>query len=334
MLYTTWMLHKASPSLQSVYEARASVYRAAVRTPLVRAFTLGRGGRDVRLKLETVQPVGAFKIRGAANAIARLDEGSLRRGVVCASTGNHGRAVAYAARQAGGRATVCMSALVPENKRAAIRDLGAEIRLVGESQDDAQAEATRLAAEGLAEIPPFDHPDVIAGQGTIGLEIVEDFPDVDTVVVPLSGGGLIAGIALAVKGAVAPIRVIGVSMERGAAMAASLAAGRPVDVVEEPTLADSLGGGIGRDNRHTFRMVRDLVDEVVTVSEADIAAAMRRLFRDEGLVAEGAGAIGVALLGEAHRERLGRRVAIMVSGRNVDMDLFGRVVVGEVPGNG
>lgn len=334
MLYTTKMQTDAGPSLQSIYDARVAVYRAAVRTPLVRAFALGSVDRDVRLKLETVQPVGAFKIRGAANAIARLDADALRRGVVCASTGNHGRAVAYAARQAGGQATVCMSALVPENKRAAIRRLGAEIRIVGESQDDAQAEATRLAAEGLAEIPPFDHPDVIAGQGTIGLEIVEDFTDVDTVVVPTSGGGLISGVALALKSAATSIRVIGVSMERGAAMVASLAAGRPVDVVEERTLADSLGGGVGLDNRHTFRLVRDLVDEVVTVSETDIAAAMRRLFRDEGLVTEGAGAIGVALLDEAYRERLGRRIAIVVSGRNVDMDLFRRVVAGEVPTDG
>jgi threonine dehydratase len=223
---------------------------------------------------------------------------------------------------------------VPENKRAAIRDLGAIVRIVGDSQDEAQAEAEaeaeRLAGdEGLAEIPPFDHPDVIAGQGTIGIEILEDFPDIDTVVVPLSGGGLIAGIACAVKSASPSIRVIGISMERGAAMLASLAAGRPVEVKEEPTLADSLGGGIGADNRFTFAMVRELVDETITVTEAQIAAAMRRLFLAEGWVAEGAGAIGVALLDERYRERLGRRITIVVSGRNVDMALFRRVIDGQ-----
>jgi threonine dehydratase len=286
-------------------------------------------GRDVRLKLETTQPIGAFKIRGAANALANLPDAQRARGVVCASTGNHGRAVAAAAARLGIAATVCLSRLVPDNKIAAIRALGADVRIVGDSQDDAQREVDRLVAEeGRTDIPPFDHPDVIAGQGTIGIELLEDFPDVDTVVVPLSGGGLIAGIACAIKAAAPGVRVIGVSQERGAAMQASLATGRPVEVVEEPTLADSLGGGIGLQNRFTFEMVRALVDDVVLVSEADIAAAMRRLFLEEGWVAEGAGAIGVALLAEPHLVRLGQRVAIVVSGRNIDMDRFLAIVAG------
>jgi threonine dehydratase len=319
-----------SVTLQSIFAATRAIRGIACRTPLVPAYALGRPDRDVRLKLETAQPTGAFKIRGAANAVARLDGQALTRGVVCASTGNHGRAVAFAAARAGSSATVCMSELVPENKRAAIRDLGGIVRIVGDSQDEAQVEATRLASEeGLAEIPPFDHTDVIAGQGTIGIELLEDFPDLDTVVVPLSGGGLIAGIACAIKSASPSIRVVGVSMDRGAAMQASLAAGRPVDVTEEPTLADSLGGGIGLDNRHTFAMVRELVDDTVTVSEAEIAAAMRRLFLEEDWVAEGAGAIGVALLDEQYRERLGQRIALIVTGRNVDMGLFRRVIDGQ-----
>ncbi|MEQ8816134.1 MAG: hydroxyectoine utilization dehydratase EutB [Thalassobaculum sp.] len=320
-------------TLQSIYAARRAIHGVACRTPLVPAYALAGGdGLDLRLKLETAQPTGAFKLRGAANAAARLAPDALRRGVVCASTGNHGRAVAFAARRLGGRAVVCMSRLVPENKLAAIRALGAETRIVGDSQDEAQVEVARLVTEeGLSEIPPFDHPDVIAGQGTIGLELLEDLPELDTVVVPLSGGGLIAGIARAVKSAAPAVRVIGVSMTRGAAMQASLAAGRPVDVREEPTLADSLGGGIGLDNRWTFRMVRELVDEVVLLSEAEIAAAMRRLFLEEGWVAEGGGAVGVALLQEPHRALLGRRVAMIVSGRGIDMELFRRVVDGEVP---
>lgn len=316
-------------TLQAIYAARQAIRGTALRTPLVPAPALSAGGPEVRLKLETAQPVGAFKIRGAANAAARLSPASLARGVVCASTGNHGRAVAYAARRLGGRATVCMSRLVPANKLAAIRGLGAEIRIVGDSQDDAQAEVERLVAEaGLTEIPPFDHPEVIAGQGTIGLELLEDFPDLDTVVVPLSGGGLVAGIARAVKSATRGIRVIGVSMARGAAMQASLAAGRPVEVAEAASLADSLGGGIGLGNRLTFAMTRELVDEVVLLQETEIAAAMRRLFLEEGWVAEGGGAVGVALLQARHRALLGRRVAIVVSGRNVDMGLFRRVIDG------
>lgn len=319
-------------TLQSIYEARRAIQGVACRTPLVPAHRLGGDELDLRLKLETAQPTGAFKLRGAANAAARLSPEALRRGVVCASTGNHGRAVAYAARRLGGRAVVCMSSLVPQNKLDAIRALGAETRIVGESQDEAQVEVERLVAEeGLSEIPPFDHPDVIAGQGTIGLELLEDFPDLDTVVVPLSGGGLIAGIARAVKSVSPAIRVIGVSMQRGAAMHASLEAGRPVEVREEPTLADSLGGGIGLANRWTFAMVRDLVDETVLVSETEIAAAMRRLFLEESWVAEGGGAVGVALLQDRHRARLGHRVAMVISGRGIDMAMFRRVVDGEVP---
>lgn len=311
-------------SLQSIYAARSAIAGTALRTPLVPAPTLSaRVGRDIRLKLETTQPTGAFKIRGAANALARLDPEDRQRGVICASTGNHGRAIAQAAARLGVKAMVCMSSLVPDNKVAAIRALGAEVRIVGSSQDEAQTEVDRLAAaEGWISIPPFDHPDVIAGQGTIGLELLEDFPDLDTVVVPLSGGGLIAGIACAVKSAALSIRVIGVSMDRGAAMQASLKAGHPVDVVEEPSLADSLGGGIGLANRWTFEIVRELVDEIVLVSEAQIAAAMRALFVEEGWVAEGAGAIGLALLEEPWLGSLGKRVAIVVSGRNVDPQRF------------
>ena len=313
---------------EAIRAARATISGVALRSPLVRAPTLSRRcGRDIRLKLETVQPIGAFKIRGAANALARFDEKAKARGVICASTGNHGRAIAFAAGRLGIPATICMSGLVPKNKVEAIRAIGAEVRIVGNSQDDAQAEVERLAAtSGLVEIPPFDHPDVIAGQGTIGLELLEDFPDLDCVLVPLSGGGLIAGIATAIKHVSPKTRIVGVSMERGAAMHASLAAGRPVDVVEEPTWADSLGGGIGLANRWTFRMVRDLVDEIVLVPERDIAKSMRTLFLDEGWVAEGAGAIGIAALDEARAATIGDRVAIIISGKNVDMTRFQQAI--------
>jgi threonine dehydratase len=168
------------------------------------------------LKLETVQPVGAFKIRGAANALARLDEAARIRGVACCSTGNHGRAVAHAGRQLGIRAVVCLSSLVPAVKVAAIEALGAEVRRVGSSQDDAQVEVDRLVAEeGMTDVPPFDHPHVIAGQGTIALELLESRPDLQAIVVPLSGGGLAGGIALAAKAIRPSIRIVGVTMDRG-----------------------------------------------------------------------------------------------------------------------
>src|SRR5690606_9625057 len=234
-------------------------------------------------------PTGAFKLRGALNALAALPAGT--SGLACSSTGNHGRAVAWAARRRGLRAVICMSALVPEAKRAGIRALGAEIRICGTSQDEAQDEAARLcAAEGLTEVPPFDHPAVIAGQGTIGLELLEARPDLAAILVPLSGGGLAAGIALAAKAINPAIRVIGVSMDRGAAMAESLRAGRPVPVTEVASLADSLGGGIGPDNRLTFPLCRDLLDDVVLVTEAEIYSALQALYWQDRIVAEGASA--------------------------------------------
>lgn len=318
--------------VNDLYAARARITGVAHRTPLVPAWSLSSDDRDVRLKLETTQPIGAFKLRGAANALARLAPEQARRGVVCVSTGNHGRAVAYAARRLGIPAWICMSKLVPENKVKAIKAVGGNVKIAGESQDEAQHEVDRLIEEkGMTEIPPFDHFDVVAGQGTIGIELVEDFPGLDTVIVPLSGGGLIAGIALAVKRLVPGARVIGLSMEKGAAMYESIRAGGPVEVDEQPSLADSLGGGIGMDNQYTFNMVRDLVDEIRTVPEARIAEAMRYLHQREGWVAEGAGAIGLVPLLHDLELDVGRNIAVVVSGKNIDMDLFARVLEGEVP---
>ena len=320
----------AAPGLADVEAAAARIAGRVVRTPLVASPTLTRlAGRPVRLKLETRQPVGAFKLRGAVNALLALDEAQRRRGLVTASTGNHGRAVAHAAREAGVPAVVCMSALVPANKVEAVRALGAEVRIVGRSQDDAQAEVERLVAgRGLTAIPPFDHPDVIAGQGTIGLELMEDMADLALVLVPLSGGGLAGGIARAVKARRPDIRVVGVSMERGAAMAASLKAGRPVEVAEEETLADSLGGGIGLANRFSFPLCRDLLDEVVLLTEEEIAAGIRHAFAEEGEVVEGAGAVGIAAL-LCGKVRPHGPTAIVLSGRNIDEAAHRRIVSGD-----
>ncbi|MBK5928121.1 hydroxyectoine utilization dehydratase EutB [Rhodobaculum claviforme] len=285
-----------------------------------------RVGAPVWLTHEHQQITGAFKLRGATNAVARLPAGT--PGVVTASTGNHGRALAHAARARGLRAVVCLSHLVPENKRAAVRALGAEVRVIGHSQDDAQAEAARLAAEaGLALIPPFDHPDVIAGQGTLGLEMAEDVPDAAAVLIPLSGGGLFAGVATAMKALNPGIRAIGVSMRRGAAMAASLRAGHPVAVTEAPTLADSLGGGIGLDNRHTLDAVRALIDDVILLSEAEIAAGIRHLYHHERQIVEGGGAVGVAAL-LAGRITVRGPVLVPLTGANIDMALHARIIAG------
>jgi threonine dehydratase len=286
--------------------------------------------RGVVLKQEYHQTTGAFKLRGATNAVLSLSGQAGTRGVVTASTGNHGRALAHAARAAGLRAVVCLSHLVPANKVQAVRDLGAEVRIIGQSQDDAMVEVARIVAEeGLTEVPPFDHPAVVAGQGTLGLEILSDCPDVSTVLVPLSGGGLAAGVAAAITARAPRCRVIGISMERGAAMAASLRAGHPVDVTELPTLADSLGGGIGLGNAVTFAMCRALLDDVVLVSENAIAAAMRHIHTATGEAVEGAAAVGHAAILAGQLEARPGTVCIL-SGRNVAPETFARVLEGEM----
>ncbi|ALG90413.1 MULTISPECIES: hydroxyectoine utilization dehydratase EutB [Actibacterium] len=286
-------------------------------------------GQPVWLKQEHHQHTGSFKLRGAANAVAQLTPAERARGVVAVSTGNHGRALAYAARKSGVRCVICMSALVPDNKLQAIRAEGAETRIIGRSQDEAQAEVDRMIQEdGMVMIPPFDDPRVIAGQGTLGLEVLEAVPDLATMLVQLSGGGLIAGVALALKAQRPDIRVIGISMKRGAAMQASLAAGRPVQVDELPTLADSLGGGIGLANQYSFAMARDLVDDVVTLSEPEIAAGIRHCYFAERQIVEGAGAVGVAALLSGRITAQGP-VGVLLSGGNIDMALHHRLISGE-----
>jgi threonine dehydratase len=320
-------------TLDDIKRARERIAGMILATPTMLSPSLSElAGVPVHLKLEHRQATGSFKLRGASNAVASLSAEETRRGVVAASTGNHGRALAYAAKLGGMRAVICMSKLVPGNKVEEIGRLGAEVRIAGSSQDDAQAEAERLAvAEGLVMLPPFDHPAVVAGQGTLGLEMMEAVPDARTVLVPLSGGGLASGIAAVVKGISPGTKVIGVSMARGAAMKASLDAGRPVLVEELPTLADSLGGGIGLDNRLTFAMCRDLLDDVVLLTEDEIAAGIRYAYETEREIVEGAGAVGIAAL-LAGKARVEGPVVVLVSGRNIDMALHRQVVCGEFVG--
>lgn len=315
-------------SLADILAARKVIAGTAVRSPLVASpFLSEHCGEDFLLKLENTQPIGAFKLRGAANAVLRLPAETL--GVTCCSTGNHGRGVAYAARARDMRAVICMSSLVPQAKVDGIRRLGAEVRICGTSQDDALAESQRLAAEeGLVEISPFDDRDVIAGQGTIGLELMEDRPDLAAVLVPLSGGGLAAGIALAAKAIKPDVRVIGITMERGAAMHESVKAGHPVEVEEVASLADSLGGGIGLANRLSFPLCRQLLDDIVLVSEAEIYHAMQTLYHEERMVAEGASVVGIAALLAGRLPPLGGAVATIITGRNVDMAIFTDIVSG------
>ena len=315
-------------TLSDVFAARARIAGIADATPMIPSpYLAARFGAEFYLKLENMQPIGAFKLRGAYNAVASLPHDVT--GVTCCSTGNHGRGVAYAAAQRGIRAVICMSNLVPQAKIDGIRALGAEVRICGTSQDDALRASQELARDqGFVEISPFDDPNVIAGQGTIGLEMVERVPNLATILVPLSGGGLAAGVALAAKSINPNIRVIGISMDRGAAMHASIQAGHPVEVEEVVSLADSLGGGIGLDNVLSYPMCRDLLDDIVLVSEEEIRDALQVLYFEDRIIAEGACVVGIAaLLAGKVVPQLGP-VATIITGRNLDMDLFSKVIMG------
>lgn len=304
--------------------AKERIAPLVTRTPLLRSRPLTQQmGTPVYLKLESLQDTGSFKIRGAANRVLTLPPEDKERGVVTISTGNHGRAMSYVARRLDVHAVVCIPEGTVRNKVEAMERLGAEIVVSGKTYDEAEDGAFQLARDrGLTMISAYDEAFIIAGQGTVGLEIVEDLPDVDAVLVPVGGGGLISGIALAVKVAGTDKRVIGVSMDRAPVMYHSLKAGKPIRMEEEETLADALVGGIGEDNQHTFRLVQKLVDDFVLVSDEEIAEAMVFLLQEHRLVVEGGGAVGIAaLLSGKVRETQGS-VAVVVSGGNVDLPLL------------
>ncbi|MCC9624427.1 hydroxyectoine utilization dehydratase EutB [Thalassospira sp. MA62] len=313
-----------------VLAARKVTSGQVIETPLRPSPSLSnKVGSPVWLKCEHQQYTGSFKLRGAANAVLRLSDEDKAKGVVGVSTGNYGRALAHAARNAGVKSIICMSELVPKNKVEGIRALGAEVRIIGKSQDEAQQEVDRLVAEdGMIMLPPFDHADVIAGQGTLGLEVIEALPEADTLLVPLSGGGLLAGVALVAKSINPMIRVVGITMERGCAMITSLQEGKPTSVTELPTLADSLGGGIGEHNQYTFDMCGELTDDFVLVNEAQIADGIRAAYLDDQQVIEGAAAVGIAALRAGLIDNPGTTV-VLCTGCNIDMDLHKRIVGGE-----
>ncbi len=314
--------------LKDIQNAQGVIRGVADNTPLVISpFMQKLTGVEFLLKLENMQPIGAFKLRGALNAVANLQD--TVRGVTCCSTGNHGRGVAFAAARRGVRAVICMSDKVPQTKVDGIRALGADVRISGATQDEAQAACLRLVtSEGLVEISPFDDPYVIAGQGTIGLEMLAARADIKTILVPLSGGGLAGGIALAAKSVNPDVRIIGVTMERGAAMYLSLRAGHPVDVREVKSLADSLGGGIGAHNAHSLALCRDYLDETLLVTEDEIYRAMQTLYYEDRIVAEGSSVVGLAAVLAGKIRFSDGPVAAVITGRNVDMGVFTRIMAG------
>jgi len=320
-----------SPDLQyDVSAARVAIADIAIQTPVLSSSPLTeRVNTPVTLKLENLQVTGSFKVRGAANKILSLSEDERERGVVTVSSGNHGLAVSYVAGSLGIPATVVVPEWVDTSKLDAIKRHGAAAVLHGNTYDEAEEHSLELEEEGLIYVHPFDDPYVVAGQGTIGLELLEQLPSVDCVVVPLSGGGLISGIAYAVKTVQPEIRVIGVSAENARVMYESLLVGHPESFPEDETIASALSGGIGLDNAHTFALVRDYVDEHVLVTEDEIKTAMLFAAKEHKLVVEGGGAVGIAAVLAEKVGRGNNSMAVVVSGGNIDMVSFGKIVSGE-----
>jgi threonine dehydratase len=301
-------------SLDEIRQAAARVRSIARVTPMIDATSIA--GRSLFLKCESLQPGGAFKIRGAYNMVSQLTDEQRRLGVVTFSSGNHGQAMALAARELGAPAVVVMPTTAPPIKVEGARAFGAEVIFAGTTSVERRTRAeTEAAARGLTMVPPFDHEWIIAGQGTLGLEILEQRPDVQTVLVPVGGGGLLAGVAAAIKQTRPDVRVVGVEPTGAAAMKASLEAGHAVTLPKTESVADGLMPV--RPGEITFQHAQKFVDEVVTVDDAQIIDAMLWLFTSAKVVAEpsGAATVAAALNGAAR----GVTVAI-ISGGNVGLD--------------
>ena len=314
-------------TVQDVEEAAGLIAGEVRATPLLPAGELGRRvGARVVLKAENLQLTGSFKVRGAVNCIRRLPEEALSAGVVAASAGNHAQAVAYAARAAGARAVLVMPEQAPLAKVAAVRQYGGEVRTVDGGFDEAGAQALRVAEEEqLTPVHAFDAPDVVAGQGTIGLEIADGAPEVKLIVIPLGGGGLASGIALAAAARLRGVRVVGVQAEACAPYIDSLAAKRPIGARSANTICDGIA--VKRPGDFTLPLVERYVDEVVTVSDDEVAQAMVLLLERSKLVVEGAGAVAVAALmhGRVSAPASGDVCAVL-SGGNVDASLLSECI--------
>ena len=306
-------------SLASIREAAERVRRIARVTPLIDVSAAA--GRPLFLKCESFQPAGAFKIRGAYNMVAQLTDEQRRRGVITYSSGNHGQAMALAARELGAPAVVVMPTTAPKIKVDGARSFGAEIILEGRTSADRRKRAEQeAAARGLTMVPPFDHEWIIAGQGTAGLEILDQKPDVAAVLVPVGGGGLVSGVAAAIKQSNSRVKVIGVEPACAAKMKASLDAGAPVTLERTESVADGLMPV--RPGDLTFAHVQKFVDEVVTIDDAAIINAVLWVFEKAKIVAEpsGAATVAAALAGLADRHAAGGPIVAIVSGGNMSTE--------------
>jgi threonine dehydratase len=313
-------------NLNQIKEAHKNISPYINYTPLLHSSYLSKD-RKVYLKLESLQITGSFKLRGATNKLLSLDNEKKAKGVIAVSTGNHGKGVAYASKQLGIQSTIFMSSMVPDHRKKAIEDLGAQVKIIGTNSDEADLYAREYSKKNnITLIHPFDDPMVIAGQGTVGLEMLEDFPEVDTVIIPTSGGGLIGGIALAIKLQKPSVKIIAASMKRGPSMYESLKAGRPIDVTEEETLADCLGGSIGLENQYTFKIAQDTIDDFILIDEDKIAEGIKLNFEKHKLVTEGAAATGVMVIKDNLSSHLGSNIISLICGGNIDSELFAKIV--------
>lgn len=308
-------------TLEEIREAAARIASVARRTPVIEVG--GFGEPAFAVKCENMQPAGAFKIRGASNMIAQLTAAARAAGVITYSSGNHGQAMALAAQTLGMRAVVVMPETAPRVKVEGARRLGAEVLFAGTTVLDRKARAeSEAAARALTMVPPFDHPWIIAGQGTCGLEVIDQYPSLSAVYVPMGGGGLISGISVAVESLRPDVRVVGVEPEGAPKMTESLAAGHPVTLPKTASIADGLLSI--RPGDLTFAHVQALVDEVLTVSEQEIAAAVKWLFDHAKIVAEPSGAVSVAAV---LRERpAASGVVAIISGGNVPPEDYAKYI--------
>ncbi len=322
------MSFQRPPTLRELLAARTAIRSHVMRTPLRRAAAFGeRYGCEVHLKLENWQPTGSFKVRGAVNLLSQLSQEERARGLVTASAGNHALAVGYAAQRLGiGGVTVFVPRTAPRAKIEKLKRFPITVEEVGETYDDAHRAAEEFGrARGATFIHAYDDARTVAGAGTIGFEVLDDLPAADAVLVPVGGGGLISGIALAVKQVLPEIKVYGVQPEASPALRDSLKERRALEeYAAGPTICDGLAGGIGR---MVFEAARGgLVDEVAVVEEAETRAAIRALVETQQVVVEGSGAVGIAALLSGKVDLRGKRVAVVLSGGNIDLQLLAEIV--------
>jgi threonine dehydratase len=308
---------------ESIVRAHAAIRPQVPVSPLQRSGPLStRYGCEVLLKCEHLQPTGSFKIRGATNKIGVLGRNDRSRGVLTASSGNHGQAVARVGALAGVRVTVYVAASAARPKVEAIRALGAELIVVEGPPVEAELRARRDAAEqGKIYISPYNDTDVMAGQGTLGMELVEQAPDLDAVFIAVGGGGLVGGVGTALKKLKPQVRVVGVWPENSPCMLRAMEAGKVVDVEEQDTLSDGTAGAV-EPGAVTLPVCQAVIDETVTVTENEIGSAMRQLAQDEHWIVEGSAAVALAGLAKRKDDFRGRKVAVVLCGRNIALERF------------